>query len=83
MRAVVRSSALILLTLALVAGSVTPSAAQGLTGQIGGTVLDAQKAAVPGAMVTVRNTGTQVQREVVTDGEGKFVVTNILGGTYE
>ena len=46
-RAVVRSSALILLTLALVAGSVTPSAAQGLTGQIGGTVLDALKRLYP------------------------------------
>ena len=32
--------------------------------------------------MTVRNTGTQVQREVVTDDEGKFVVTNLLGGTY-
>jgi hypothetical protein len=57
--------------------------AQTLTGQIGGTVLDAQKAAVPGATVTVRNTATQVTRDTVTDGSGGFVITNILAGTYD
>jgi hypothetical protein len=57
--------------------------AQGLTGQIGGTVLDAQKAAVPGATVSVRNTSTQVAREAVSDAQGAFVITNLLAGTYD
>ena len=78
-----RASVLVLLSLALVGGAVTTTNAQGLTGQIGGSVLDAQKAAVPGATVSVRNTQTQVSRETVTDGEGRFTVTNILAGTYD
>jgi hypothetical protein len=57
--------------------------AQGLTGQIGGTILDAQKGALPGAVVTVQNTGTQVSRDTVTDAQGAFVVTNLLAGTYD
>jgi hypothetical protein len=69
--------------LALLLGAAPLLHAQGLTGQIGGTVLDNQKAAVPGATVSVRNTGTQVTREVVTDAQGAFVVTNILAGTYD
>jgi hypothetical protein len=73
----------VLLALATVVGAAQPVRAQGLTGQIGGTVLDAQRAAVPGATVTVRNTATQVTRETVTDGEGKFVITNILAGRYD
>jgi hypothetical protein len=69
--------------LALVAGPAGPVRAQGLTGQIGGTVVDSSNAAVPGATVVVRNTNTQVTRETVTDGTGVFVVTNLLAGTYD
>jgi hypothetical protein len=82
-RAGIRLSALVLLTLSLVGGAANPSGAQGLTGQIGGTVLDTQKLAVPGAVVTVRNTATQAVRETVTDAQGKFVVTNVIAGTYD
>jgi hypothetical protein len=74
---------LTLLALAAVLTAASIGSAQTLTGQIGGTVLDAQKAAVPGATVTVRNTATQVTRETVTDGSGAFVITNILAGTYD
>jgi hypothetical protein len=57
--------------------------AQTLTGQIGGTVVDGQKAIVPGATVTVRNTNTQVVRDAVTDVNGAFTITNLLAGTYD
>jgi hypothetical protein len=60
-----------------------PLAAQGLTGQISGTVVDSQKAAVPGATVTAKNTATQVSRDALTDANGAFVVTNLLAGTYD
>ncbi|MEO7192706.1 MAG: carboxypeptidase-like regulatory domain-containing protein [Vicinamibacterales bacterium] len=83
MNSVIRSIGLTLLTLSIVGSAATHLYAQGLTGQIGGTVVDAQKSSVPGATVTVRNTGTQATREVVTDKEGKFVITNILAGTYD
>lgn len=67
----------------LMLGAGTPAFAQGLTGQIGGTILDAQKGALPGAIVTVQNVGTRVSRDTVTDPQGAFVVTNLLAGTYD
>ena len=48
------------------------ASAQTLTGQIGGTVVDDQKAVVPGATVSVRNTNTQLVRDAVTDANGSF-----------
>lgn len=57
--------------------------AQGLTGQIGGTVVDAQAAAIPAATVTVRNVETRVTREALTDSDGRFVITNVVAGEYD
>ena len=57
--------------------------AQGLTGQISGTVVDDQKAAIPGATVTLRNVETQITREAQTDEAGRFVVTNVVAGRYD
>ena len=56
---------------------------QGLTGQISGSVVDSSGSALPGVSVTVRNTGTQVSREVQTGEDGTFVVTELLAGSYE
>jgi carboxypeptidase family protein/TonB-dependent receptor-like protein len=74
---------LALLTLCL--AGVTPGLvhAQGLSGQIGGSVTDGSKGAIPGATVTVRNTATAVTRETVTDAQGLFVFTNLFAGTYD
>jgi hypothetical protein len=73
----------VLLTLLLIMAAMTAGAlAQGLTGQISGTVLDSSRAVLPGATVTVQNVNTQVRRETVTDGNGGFVVTDLLAGTY-
>jgi hypothetical protein len=69
--------------LSVVGGAATDSFAQGLTGQIAGTVLDAQKALIPGATVTVRNVETQVTREAITDETGRFVITNVVAGRYD
>ncbi len=71
------------LTLALAVWTPGLAHAQGLSGQIGGSVVDNSKGAVPGATVTVRNTATAVTREVVTDTEGLFVFTNLFAGTYD
>ena len=51
---------LALLTLGLAVGTPGLANAQGLSGQIGGSVVDGSKGAVPGATVTVRNTATAV-----------------------
>ena len=65
-------------------GSVPRSAdAQGLTGQISGSVTDDTGGALAGATVKVKNTATQAQQEVKTDARGAFVVPNLLPGTYD
>jgi hypothetical protein len=64
-------------------GAASPAGAQGVSGQIGGSVVDSSNAAIPGATVTVRNTATAVTRETVTDAQGLFVFTNLLAGTYD
>ena len=46
-------------------------------GTISGTVKDESGAAVPGAVVTARNEGTGAVREVVTDGEGRYVIAAV------
>ena len=53
-------SVLALLTLGLAGGTPGLANAQGLSGQIGGSVIDGSKGAIPGAAVTVRNTATAV-----------------------
>jgi hypothetical protein len=54
------------------------SASSGIVGQ----VVDATKGAMPGATVTVINTGTNAQRVVTTDAEGRFSVPNLPPATY-
>ncbi len=61
----------------------TVASAQGLTGQILGTVVDSSKGVIPGVTVTVKNAATQVTREAVTDVTGTFTITNLLAGTYD
>jgi hypothetical protein len=54
------------------------SASSGITGQ----VLDSSKAGLPGATITVINTGTSAQRVTQSDGEGRFSVPNLPPANY-
>jgi Carboxypeptidase regulatory-like domain/TonB-dependent Receptor Plug Domain len=54
------------------------SASSGIVGQ----VTDAQQAVIPGATVTVTNTGTGAQRTTTTDAEGRFSVPNLPPANY-
>src|SRR5437763_14841269 len=54
------------------------SASSGISGQ----VVDSTKGAMPGASVTVINTGTNAQRVAMTDAEGRFSVPNLPPATY-
>src|SRR3989442_1641091 len=56
--------------------------AQGLTGQISGTLTDPRGGVVPNAKVEVINQQTAQARTVNSDGEGNFVATQLLPGTY-
>jgi hypothetical protein len=71
----------LLMSLAL-ACLLTGASAQGLTGQISGTLNDRNGGVVPGAKVEVINQETAQVRMVISDGEGNFVVTQLLPGNY-
>jgi hypothetical protein len=72
--------ALVFLASALGAGT---SGAQGLTGQLSGTVVDTGGGVMPGVTVTVHNAGTNQIRETVTSPDGAFVFPDLLAGTYD
>src|SRR5207244_12737741 len=54
------------------------SASSGIVGQ----VLDSTRGALPGASVTVINTGTNAQRAAVTDADGRFSIPNLPPAVY-
>jgi hypothetical protein len=66
----------------VVAGLATPLYAQGGRSEITGTVVDPDKAVLPGVTVTVVNEATGLQRTGVTSGDGRFVITTLVPGTY-
>ena len=59
-----------------------PANAQTFRGTILGTVTDSSGAAVSGATVTVKNTGTGLVRTVTTDDDGNYSVPELPIGTY-
>src|SRR6185436_11282428 len=62
---------------------ITPTAgAQIVTGTIEGTVLDPNKAAVPGANVELKHVETNTTRTVVTDDQGRFNAPQLIPGKY-
>jgi hypothetical protein len=63
-------------------GAALPALAQGGRAEINGTVMDAQKAVLPGATVTVTSEDTGLMREAVTDSAGRYVIPQLLPGTY-
>jgi hypothetical protein len=67
--------------LVVLAGPAVPVRAQSV-GSISGTVLDASRAGIPGAVVTARNEGTGATREAVTDGVGRYALPLLPIGTY-
>ena len=50
---------------------------------VSGRVTDPQGALVPGALVVARNTDTNIQSEMATDGEGRFRFPYLRVGPYE
>jgi hypothetical protein len=56
--------------------------AQVESARVVGAVHDPSGAVIPGATVTVINTGTSIRHAVTTDPNGEFVVTDLQPGTY-
>jgi hypothetical protein len=50
---------------------------------IAGVVMDSTQAGIPGATVTVTNTGTNAKRTTTSDAQGNFSVPNLQPATYE
>src|ERR1700675_1313014 len=51
-------------------------------GRFVGRIVDSQDAGVPGASVTVTNTGTNIVKTALTAGVGIFVITPVEAGVY-
>ncbi len=71
-----------LCALCVIFGSSLASAQSSVTGAVGGTVSDPNKAAVPNAKVTVRSLGTNRTETATTGGDGGFRISNLPPGAY-
>jgi hypothetical protein len=73
----------VVLALAVLLVTSALSAAQSTSATVSGAVLDEQKAALPGATVTVRNLDSGQQRTTATDARGAFQLPGLPPGRYE
>ena len=69
--------------LVAIVGATGSVRAQGLTGQISGTVTDSGGGVLPGATVTIKNAGTNATRETVSGTDGSFLFPDLLAGKYD
>src|SRR5438094_3940039 len=53
------------------------------SGTISGTVQDQSGAVLPGVQITARNTGTALNRDVISNELGEYVIPFLPIGTYE
>ena len=58
------------------------ASAQSIFGTVTGTITDPTGAVVPGATVVVTSTQTQTVRNVISAGDGGYLVPNLDAGTY-
>ena len=73
---------LMLVILAIVAGSGALVFGQGTSGSLTGQVTDASGAAIPGAAVTLTNVDTNFAQDAVTDGTGFYQFKLVPPGNY-
>ena len=78
----VARSVLVCLVLAVAETAIARGAAQDARGTIAGTVVDASKAVLPGAAVTVTNMAMGTDASVVTNAEGFFQIPYLIPGAY-
>src|SRR5213593_937906 len=60
-----------------------PANAQVTGATLSGTVTDTSGAVIPGVMVSIKNRGTGVVRNVSTDETGFYSAPNLLAGNYD
>src|SRR5262252_6038010 len=76
-------AAVFLASLVLVCLTEGVTAQQAATGALSGRVVDQAGAVIPGAQVTVRNTGTGVSITTDSNSDGLFVLPRLNPGDYE
>ena len=74
---------LVLWTLCALLLTTTNAWAQAATGTIRGTVQDPTGGVLPGATITLTNTGTNAMQTAVSDARGQFLLSGIFPGTYD
>lgn len=74
---------LLLCAAAILAFPIGIHAQSSAAGTLGGTILDANGAVIPGVSITVKNTGTGQSRTTTGDSEGRWTVPALSVGTYE
>jgi hypothetical protein len=60
----------------------TPANAQAVGATLSGTVTDPSGGAIAGAAITIKNTGTGIERSLTSDSAGFYSAPNLLPGTY-
>src|SRR4051794_20176774 len=73
----------IVVAVLLTTGTAPTASAQGLTGQISGTVADSTGDVMPGVTITITNAATATTRGTVTGSDGGFLFPDLLAGTYD
>ncbi|NDD64720.1 MAG: TonB-dependent receptor, partial [Acidobacteria bacterium] len=81
-RMIVGAMSIVAMVLFLAGGPGGLTLAQGLTGQISGSIVDAQGASVPNAQVEITNEETARVVTVTTDAQGNFIAPQLLPGVY-
>jgi len=69
--------------LVIVLLAASAAAAQQGTTELRGRVIDAQGAVLPGVTVVVKNQDTGMFRETVSGGDGSFIASGLVPGTYQ
>jgi hypothetical protein len=77
-----KTRSMFLISILLCFAFIPMALGQMITGDIIGTVTDPSGAAIPGATVTVTNTGTQLTRKTETNSIGDYSLTLLQTGTY-
>ncbi|HEU0179547.1 MAG TPA: TonB-dependent receptor [Blastocatellia bacterium] len=78
----IRKPSTLILSLMICCACAVFAIAQAVYGSVFGTITDARGSGVPGATVTITNTGTNVAETIKTDGSGYYNRTRLIPGRY-